>query len=62
MFDGEGNRLGVVGSTEFPCTTAMENLCSCDEIRGFRVRPRWKTFVVATKFGVSVYDRDGKPL
>jgi hypothetical protein len=36
MSDGEGNRLGVVGSTEFPCTTAMENLCSCDEIRGFR--------------------------
>jgi hypothetical protein len=21
----------------FPCTTAMENLCSCDEIRGFQV-------------------------
>jgi hypothetical protein len=33
--------------------TAMENLRSCDEIRGFRVRPRWKTSVAVTKFGVS---------
>ena len=33
--------------------TAVENLRSCDEIRGFRVRPRWKTSVAVTKFGVS---------
>jgi hypothetical protein len=70
MSDSEGNRPGVVGSTEFLCTigwktsivatklgfscmNAMENLRSCDEIQGFRVRPRWKTSVVVTKFRVS---------
>jgi hypothetical protein len=36
---------------DVPCVTL--GCSTCDEIQGFRVRPRWKTNVAVTKFGVS---------